>query len=413
MTEYVLTRFFDYFEIDGKFYLLNLINGTLLELDCATKDKFFTCVRNQDVSSLTPSEMQILRSQEFLVLPENDNKQVDLNFTGYVNSKTNQPNKLKLDIPISNRCNFICPYCFERDTLGQQKKSPLEESLKKKFQKDLILYIDKVREKCAFDGIEIVWYGGEPLTEATYLCELNDKLLHYSNLNGTTYSNTIVTNGYLLSNDVLEKLRLQNVRYIQVTIDGVKEKHNARRTTRERADTYSVILHNINSALSMNFEIVIRINVDKSNYATLLELINDICNSIDNKYFGKHLFLSSAETQCYNMTVDVFGNIYKCWNDVFCFEKAVSTLAQYNPESESCLSQNNNYYIKNLSLENTNNGRCLKCKYFRYCKGFCPSIRDRMSSGLEENLYENNKCEYVIHERLETLLTAFLMEKKS
>ncbi len=89
MTEYVLTRFFDYFEIDGKFYLLNLINGTLLELDCATKDKFFTCVRNQDVSSLTPSEMQILRSQEFLVLPENDNKQVDLNFTGYVNSKTN------------------------------------------------------------------------------------------------------------------------------------------------------------------------------------------------------------------------------------------------------------------------------------------------------------------------------------
>lgn len=459
MTEYVLTRFFDYFEIDGKFYLLNLINGTLLELDCATKDKFFTCVRNQDVSSLTPSEMQILRSQEFLVLPENDNKQVDLNFTGYVNSKTNQPNKLKLDIPISNRCNFICPYCFERDTLGQQKKSPLEESLKKKFQKDLILYIDKVREKCAFDGIEIVWYGGEPLTEATYLCELNDKLLHYSNLNGTTYSNTIVTNGYLLSNDVLEKLRLQNVRYIQVTIDGVKEKHNARRTTRERADTYSVILHNINSALSMNFEIVIRINVDKSNYATLLALINDICNSIDNKYFGKHLFLSfgrvfgsddsyslseyekklkplylfacekhlihtsltpygtgafcSAETQCYNMTVDVFGNIYKCWNDVFCFEKAVSTLAQYNPESESCLSQNNNYYIKNLSLENTNNGRCLKCKYFRYCKGFCPSIRDRMSSGLEENLYENNKCEYVIHERLETLLTAFLMEKKS
>ena len=227
MTEYVLTRFFDYFEIDGKFYLLNLINGTLLELDCAAKDKFLTCVRSQDVSSLTPSEMQILRSQEFLVLPENDNKQVDLNFTGYVNSKTNQPNKLKLDIPISNRCNFICPYCFERDTLGQQKKSPLEESLKKKFQKDLILYIDKVREKCAFDGIEIVWYGGEPLTEATYLCELNDKLLHYSNLNGTTYSNTIVTNGYLLSNDVLEKLRLQNVRYIQVTIDGVKEKHNA------------------------------------------------------------------------------------------------------------------------------------------------------------------------------------------
>ena len=197
--------------------------------------------------------MQILRSQEFLVLPENDNKQVDLNFTGYVNSKTNQPNKLKLDIPISNRCNFICPYCFERDTLGQQKKSPLEESLKKKFQKDLILYIDKVREKCAFDGIEIVWYGGEPLTEATYLCELNDKLLHYSNLNGTTYSNTIVTNGYLLSNDVLEKLRLQNVRYIQVTIDGVKEKHNARRTTRERADTYSVILHNINSALFQRF----------------------------------------------------------------------------------------------------------------------------------------------------------------
>ena len=71
------------------------------------------------------------------------------------------------------------------------------------------------------------------------------------------------------------------MRYIQVTIDGVKEKHNARRTTRERADTYSVILHNINSALSMNFEIVIRINVDKSNYATLLELINDICNSIN------------------------------------------------------------------------------------------------------------------------------------
>lgn len=189
MTEYVLTRFFDYFEIDGKFYLLNLINGTLLELDCATKDKFFTCVRNQDVSSLTPSEMQILRSQEFLVLPENDNKQVDLNFTGYVNSKTNQPNKLKLDIPISNRCNFICPYCFERDTLGQQKKSPLEESLKKKFQKDLILYIDKVRENVHL--MELKLFG----MEANRL----QKQLIYVNLMINYYITVILTEQLILT----------------------------------------------------------------------------------------------------------------------------------------------------------------------------------------------------------------------
>lgn len=279
----------------------------------------------------------------------------------------------------------------------------------------------------------------------------------YCSFRKLKYSNIIITNGFLLNDDLLIKLSQQNIKYIQITLDGDKSTHNQRRTTANKIDTYSIIKKNIDSALKHDIEIVVRINVDKSNYESIIQLIEDIALTFDRKYFGKQLFLAfgrvfgssqsytlseyekylqplylkaakynliipnispsdsgafcSAETQNHSMTVDVFGYVYKCWNDVFHFDESICKLEDYRPfELQSDFSQKNHLYIEELSLDSINNGDCLKCKYFKYCNGLCPSMRNSILNGTEENLYKNQYCYDVVHNRLETLLTAYLIQ---
>lgn len=75
-----------------------------------------------------------------------------------------------------------------------------------------------------------IWlFGGEPLLnfESNYL--FLDEIQDYCNKNEIEFSTYIVTNGTLLKPSYLEKLKQYNCRYIQITLDGIKEIHDQRR----------------------------------------------------------------------------------------------------------------------------------------------------------------------------------------
>lgn len=88
----------------------------------------------------------------------------------------------------------------------------------------------------------------------------------------------------------------------------------------------------------------------------------------------------NAETDVLsNLTIDVFGNIYKCWNYVFVKDSSYCTLDELIENNFEILPQNKNRldYVEKVSLLNANNGQCLKCKYITYCAGLCPDVRKK------------------------------------
>ena len=103
-------------------------------------------------------------------------------------------------IPI-RRCNLACTYCNEYDDVS--KPVPLEEMFRR---------IDKLGEM----GTSIVTIsGGEPLLHPDL-----DAIIARIRKNGIMAG--MITNGYLLVKDRIERLNRAGLEYLQISIDNVK-----------------------------------------------------------------------------------------------------------------------------------------------------------------------------------------------
>ena len=103
-------------------------------------------------------------------------------------------------------CNLQCKHCYTNS--GPNK------SLEIKFSK-----AQKIVDQLYEEGIYSIGLGGgEPLT-LPFLCDL----IKYINSKGMQIS--ISTNGLLLSDIYLRKLKEAGLKILQVSIDGLKETH--------------------------------------------------------------------------------------------------------------------------------------------------------------------------------------------
>jgi uncharacterized protein len=95
-------------------------------------------------------------------------------------------------------CNFRCVYCYEA-----RKNITMTEDI----QKALLEFVKTKTENA--DLFVTHWYGGEPLLTLDTITHLCSAFKRISNSNGCRYEpGGIVTNGYLLTRGVAEKLNL-------------------------------------------------------------------------------------------------------------------------------------------------------------------------------------------------------------
>jgi len=174
-----------------------------------------------------------------------------------------------LTILTTLRCNFRCPYCYEKHSNVDMTKSTAKKLLK---------YICKqiqYRKK-----LGIAWYGGEPLLNMNIMQWLGASIRNATDNVGCKYECSITTNGYLLTEDVLDRL-IQDVgiKVIMVTLDGPERIHDSRRVREDGGRTYKTILDNVChlcEAAPRELKIKLRTNVDKGNIDTLEEYISSL-----------------------------------------------------------------------------------------------------------------------------------------
>lgn len=316
---------------------------------------------------------------------------------------------------VTYNCNFCCPYCFEKG-ISKEKAVFTKEMVDKAYR--AVTEISSDERLCAKN---ITLYGGEPLLKE------NKEIVSYIISRGKEQNFTFsaISNGYDLEyyEDLLSP---EDIKFIQITIDGISERHNQRRIHRLGVPTFDKIVKNIGIALNKGVRISVRINTDKNNADDLIELQKIFTNlhytenslfSIDSallknystdtkdtyQYFSEKEFIEWHKThelkiscqdygtyrkiysaiketnplsfrptfcgaQTSGFVLDPFGNIYTCWEIVNQKEHCIG-----NYDSNDGIVWDTNILDKWRQVHVIHNTSCSKCKYALLCGGGCPA----------------------------------------
>ena len=191
-----------------------------------------------------------------------------------------EPPRIGLSIAPTTRCNMKCDYCYAY----RRNDDDMEGSIVSNIYKILEQFEDKFKNKFSdpLNGgiLSVTWIGGEPTLNPSAFKTLSNHFIKWTAKNYLEYYNEIITNGLLLKEDWLNLLIEGQVKRIQVTIDGNKEKHNLSRplaNNNHEEKNYEQILENL-TKIPDNIHITIRINADKQTINTLDELLTDLKN---------------------------------------------------------------------------------------------------------------------------------------
>ncbi len=357
-------------------------------------------------------------------------------FAGKFNSDA-----LGLTIAPTLACNFACPYCYE---------NPKKGMMSQEVQDAILEFVTEAAKRRK--DISITWYGGEPLLAKDIIFDLSEKMIKVCEENGAKYGSYIVTNGYLITDEIIEKMKAAKIGGAQITIDGPPHIHNKRRILKGSDEpTFDIIMNNVKKLMDNGIRnIGIRINVDKTNIEYLEELLDllvanglkdtsiglghvnaytEACTSIaeacmnteeyamknvkyqeilHNKGFhaqGYPYYPGIKANYCCADSTSAFvldheGYMYKCWNDVGTVDKAVGQVTKIKEAPEEDMYMRNVNYIFWSPFDHQ---ECIDCNLLPVCMGGCPFNGSR--NGLKP---ECEKWKY----NLEDVLKLTYLQKK-
>jgi len=249
---------------DGTWLAFNSWSTALAELEPEQKDFVQALLADPDgVPCDTPDKRDIreaLIGAHFLL--EDDEDELATAKADLLRDRF-RTDQLHLTIAPTMDCNFRCDYCFEEH---------LKVSMSKHVQDKLLEF---VREKTsAADTLLVTWYGGEPLLPKAYPAveRLSQAFVELARERGLTYQAHLVTNGFFLDRERMTRLRELGVAKVQVTFDGPREQHDARRHLVGGRGSFDRILANVKETLDLA-EFQVRVNVDARNSMEALEVV--------------------------------------------------------------------------------------------------------------------------------------------
>ena len=114
------------------------------------------------------------------------------------------PYAIGLTICPTMGCNFNCPYCFE-DHFARKMSASVQD--------DVVALAGRMLDASRTKDVHVTWFGGEPLLAPDVIESLSGRLMALAEERGGRYEASIVTNGYLLTQDIADMLGRLKVNY--------------------------------------------------------------------------------------------------------------------------------------------------------------------------------------------------------
>lgn len=143
--------------------------------------------------------------------------------------------KFQLMVFPTQDCNLKCWYCYETH---QQNTKMTPEVMER-----IYLYVKNLIENNSFDSFQMSFFGGEPLLYFDEIVfPLASRIKNLIESAGKQFISFFVTNASLINKQTIDKLVTLSPR-LQITLDGVKEKHDKVRIWKKNnAPTYDTII---------------------------------------------------------------------------------------------------------------------------------------------------------------------------
>lgn len=374
-------------------YVANTLTGAYIQVDREELDRIksgrFEEFNNEDLAVLSESgiivdsrldEMQLLRNA--------------------YNTCKYSDKKALITIALSLGCNFDCPYCYENKS---------NEYMSEETQNQVLGFLDSLLTENPISELSVCWYGGEPTLHMEALKDMSDKLIAVCEKRGIDYEASIITNGYLVDDSMSDTFRQCRIKSAQVTLDGTKKTHNARRKLTNGSGTYEEIVNAVFLLAERGIHVRVRVNLDKSNiheYKDVYEIFEGQSNIVcyptmvtveeTQSAFQQSLCFRHAEfeqfydtiysdiygetdrepaqelepviTNCiaehaYSYLIAPDGHLYKCLNDICSSEWAVGHVGKGLFGTAST--------AKYLGRDPFTEPECEECPYIPVCYGGC------------------------------------------
>lgn len=176
---------------------------------------------------------------------------------------------LGFTIGMTMACNFACPYCFEEHR---------PEHMTRETADAVVAFIVERIARVQARSVHVNWFGGEPLLNLDVLCELSSRLRAEAARAGASYASLAITNGALLTRTVAERLAASGVGVVQVTLDGPRDVHDARRPFKGGQPSFDRIVANLRE-VGNAIRVIVRVNVDRENHPRVGELVDALADA--------------------------------------------------------------------------------------------------------------------------------------
>jgi uncharacterized protein len=263
--------------------------------------------------------------------------------------------------------------------------------------------------------------GGEPLLNFNTIQSLTTRLKRPD-----IYINAhLVTNGYLMTKEKIEKFKELYITLIQVTVDGLDEEHNLTRIHKQGKNTFAKIIENLDTFFSIynqedSIAINLRVNLDRTkNYlkkfidvylffkrrypyknlfispgfiedikangfnsacefdrASIKSFYNEIVKAglLEYSLYPKNQILECAVKSQDDFVIGPKGEIYSCWENIGHKDFIVG---QLNDKGIPEIKNEASYYRYLVDADYLTDETCLNCFFFPLCNGGCPEKRIR------------------------------------
>ena len=230
-----------------------------------------------DVARVAPSSdeereaLALLQDNGFLVEDGTDQHRVLDDFLDRAKRNTAT---LHVTLLTTLECNFACDYCFQGDH-GEYNQHADRMSLAT--AAGVGDWLERELDRVRPERFVLLFFGGEPLLNLPVMYQLGERMWRATQARGVTMFVKIITNGLLLTPDVVDRMLPLGLNGIKITLDGDHDAHNRMRPLRGGQGTFDRILENVRRVAG-RCQVAIGGNFDErsvNSFPALLEFLKE------------------------------------------------------------------------------------------------------------------------------------------
>ncbi len=186
---------------------------------------------------------------------------------GFLDRANRETTGLTIAVILGMECNFRCSYCYEGSLKGPARMDRATEDR-------LVEFVDQ-RFLPGMDTVVVDFYGGEPLLYRDAIVRISGSLKRLVEERGGRFHCTLVTNGSLLTPEIVDELNPLGLMGARVTLDGPGDVHDRFRPFRSGRGSYEAIVANLKRCAGRT-RIGLAGTYTRDNYRRFPELLDDL-----------------------------------------------------------------------------------------------------------------------------------------